>query len=157
MIYKCVFSDDEILNFIISRQNQKDALGIRLCRGSKMRNLKGFFDEVSAAFQFPYYFGNNWNAFDDCMSDLSWLQSSKYIMIISNAEHILLEENEIEFKRFLNSMQIIIRGWAGDNENLATMGREITEFNLVLQTKSLEIERIGNISQASELIDIRSI
>lgn len=136
MIYKCSFDDNEILNFIISQQNQENALGIRLCRGSKMRDLKGFFDEVSAVFQFPYYFGENWNAFDDCMSDLSWLQSYKYLMFITNAEQLFLEAGEKEMHRFIKSMEAIIAGWAGDNENLETMGRTKTEFKLILQIKN---------------------
>lgn len=133
MIYKCSFNDNEILNFIISHQNREDTIGIRLCRGSKMRNLKGFFAEISAVFQFPYYFGENWNAFNDCMSDLCWLQSPKYLLFITNAEQLLLEEDEQEMNRFINSMDFIIAGWGGDNENLATMGRGKTDFKLVLQ------------------------
>jgi hypothetical protein len=29
--------------------------------------------EFAASFQFPYYFGENWPAFDECINDLSWL------------------------------------------------------------------------------------
>jgi hypothetical protein len=43
----------------------------RFCRGSKMQTLDALFDEFSAAWQFPYYFGYNWAAFDECLSDLN--------------------------------------------------------------------------------------
>ena len=31
------------------------------------------YRELSAALHFPEYFGNNWNALLDCLSDLSWI------------------------------------------------------------------------------------
>jgi len=42
-------------------------------RGSKMKDYQGLYNEFGAALQFPYYFGENWNAFDECIKDLSWL------------------------------------------------------------------------------------
>jgi hypothetical protein len=42
----------------------------RIVRGRRARTRASFFDEASAAFQFPAYFGANWDAFVDCMRDL---------------------------------------------------------------------------------------
>lgn len=48
-------------------------LTVRTVRGSKMLTEDQLFTEVSAALQFPYYFGENWPAFDECLADLEWL------------------------------------------------------------------------------------
>ena len=37
---------------------------------SNCKNDKEIFDVFKVAFQFPEWFGENWNAFDDCMSNL---------------------------------------------------------------------------------------
>lgn len=50
---------------------------IRRVRGTKSSDEQRFFDELAAALQFPYYFGENWNAVWDCVTDLSWLKGSK--------------------------------------------------------------------------------
>ena len=36
----------------------------------EFRSVAAVFDEFAAAFQFPYYFGRNKDAFDECMRDL---------------------------------------------------------------------------------------
>jgi len=46
---------------------------VRLVRGAKMRTTARLFDEISAAFQFPCYFGENWDALDECLNDIDWL------------------------------------------------------------------------------------
>ncbi|MFN0136082.1 MAG: barstar family protein [Phycisphaerae bacterium] len=46
---------------------------VRYLRGSAVRDTHALFSEYSAAMQFPYYFGRNWDAFNDCLCDLSWL------------------------------------------------------------------------------------
>jgi hypothetical protein len=48
-------------------------LVVRTVRGRKMRRLPELNDEFAAAIQFPWYFGANWAAFDECVKDLAWL------------------------------------------------------------------------------------
>ena len=36
-------------------------------RGKRCGSVSDFMKEYSAAFQFPAYFGENWNAWDECM------------------------------------------------------------------------------------------
>lgn len=50
---------------------------VRSIRGVKCRSVQSMLDEFSAALQFPYYFGDNWPAFDECMNDLDWLSRSE--------------------------------------------------------------------------------
>ena len=52
-------------------------LTVRVVRGRKMRNLPGLFDEFSAALQFPLYFGENEDAFDECIADLENLPAGE--------------------------------------------------------------------------------
>jgi barstar (barnase inhibitor) len=51
-----------------------DPTGIymRTVRGSKMTRVDRLYDEFAAAFQFPLYFGENWDAFTDCIGDPTW-------------------------------------------------------------------------------------
>lgn len=65
-------------------------------RGQFSDTESGFFQEISSAFRFPYYFGWNWAAFDDCMTDLEWLSFSGLLLVIDRAE--LLFQNEPDAK-----------------------------------------------------------
>jgi hypothetical protein len=71
-------------------------MAVRFVRGHKMRTLESLFDEVSSACQFPYYFGENWAAFKECLSDLSWLNCVNFLLIVTDADHVLVDgENEM--------------------------------------------------------------
>jgi hypothetical protein len=68
-----LFEGDEKLGSNATLKWSEDGLTVRVVRGRKMRTVSGLFDEFAAALQFPYYFGENWAAFDECLSDMDWL------------------------------------------------------------------------------------
>lgn len=69
--------------------NENPSTTIRFVRGHKMTTTQGLFDEFSAAMHFPYYFGENWNAFRDCLLDLEWLPGEVYGIVITNLKDCL--------------------------------------------------------------------
>lgn len=50
---------------------------VRLRVTPSLSSREGLFDAYESAFSFPDYFGRNWNAFIDLMSDLSWIDSDE--------------------------------------------------------------------------------
>jgi hypothetical protein len=46
----------------------------------------GFLNEAAKVLQFPSYFGFNWDAFEDCLTDLSWFETKGYVLLIQNLE-----------------------------------------------------------------------
>jgi RNAse (barnase) inhibitor barstar len=61
----------------------------RVVRGAKSRTAPALFDEFAAAWQFPPYFGENWDALDECLSDLDWLPARAYFLVVTNAPQLL--------------------------------------------------------------------
>ena len=61
----------------------------RLIRGRKSTTREAFFDESAAALQFPYYFGENWDAFHDCLGDLAWLHAATVVVGLLDADRLL--------------------------------------------------------------------
>ena len=105
------FSPSELWTFSWElRQKSPDDTAVRFLRGKKMLRVSGLFDEFAAALQFPNYFGENWNAFDECINDLEWLESNKYLIFLLDAQIILREEESSEFDLFCK----IIGGAAED-------------------------------------------
>lgn len=66
---------------------------VRVVRGKKCATTQALFDECAAAWQFPYYFGENWNALDECLADLSWLPGAAYIALITHAGRVLDQQS----------------------------------------------------------------
>ncbi|MQY29924.1 barstar family protein [Nocardia aurantia] len=76
------------------RYRVPDGYVARELRGTRMRTLAGVFDEFAAAFQFPYYFGENKDAFDECLRDLDEFVGSAagYVALIRDSGELLAEE-----------------------------------------------------------------
>jgi hypothetical protein len=60
--------------------------------GRECTTLSLFIKNVANAFKFPDYFGNNVNAFFECINDLDWLDASNYVLIIQNSNYLLFED-----------------------------------------------------------------
>jgi len=73
--------------------------------GSSLRNWDSFSKTMAYRFKFPDYYGNNWNAFNDCMRDLIWLEVPKFFICLTSAELMFeLNINDREaFQRSMNS------------------------------------------------------
>ncbi len=59
-------------SYILLCINYEHEKGAFVCflRGELCGSSNEFFREISTAMRFPYYFGWNWNAFDECITDL---------------------------------------------------------------------------------------
>jgi len=64
---------------------------LREVRGDRMRTVGAAFDEFAAALQFPYYFGHNRDAFDDCLGDLDDFlgPAAGYVVAVRDADDLL--------------------------------------------------------------------
>lgn len=50
--------------------------------GQQICDKQSFLSEFAKKLHFPDYFGHNWDAFNDCLTDLSWLGQHDVIIII---------------------------------------------------------------------------
>jgi RNAse (barnase) inhibitor barstar len=44
------------------------------------------FGVLAKSLNFPEWFGRNWDALEDCLSDLSWRQAGGYVLLFRNFE-----------------------------------------------------------------------
>jgi Barstar (barnase inhibitor) len=74
-------------------------------RGAKMRKREGVFQQFSTLLQFPDYFGENWNAFKDCVADLDWLRTKGVLLVISQSELLLADGDPDELSVFVDILR----------------------------------------------------
>jgi RNAse (barnase) inhibitor barstar len=87
---------------------------VRVLRGRKMDTTQGFYDEIAAALQFPYYFGENLNALDECLRDLEWLPADRYVLVVRDAAHVLSAEDAGEaFDAWIEILGGARESWGG--------------------------------------------
>jgi hypothetical protein len=81
-------------------------LTVRTVRGSKMRTVERLFDELAAALQSPYYFGENWPAFDEYLADMDWLPVTVGIVNFAyDAIDVLADAVDVELETLVRSIE----------------------------------------------------
>lgn len=97
-------------------------------------HLKGLFDEFAAAFQFPYYFGENWAAFRDCISDLAWLPFTPgVVVLVYGADEVLADAHPAELTTLVQTLATAAAEFAETVSEGEWWDRDPVPFHVVLQ------------------------
>ncbi|MCC6999738.1 MAG: barstar family protein [Deltaproteobacteria bacterium] len=89
---------------------------VGVLRGGRMRRREGVFDQFATLLQFPTYFGENWDAFADCMRDLEWLRASAIVIVVLDAPDVLADGDADEFGLFLEILRETGEAWSQADE-----------------------------------------
>ncbi len=135
-LHYCVMDISPITDITFQLRSEYIAKFITLrLRGNKMRSVSSLFNEFGAALQFPYYFGENWNAFDECIKDLSWLYAPGYVLIIHNADQLLIEsaDSEGQMQSLLKILNSAAKEWSIPVAKGVAWDRPSKPFHVILQ------------------------
>jgi hypothetical protein len=131
-------SDSPVFGVVTAKAAQAAALRYRLpelgyvmreVRGAKMPTVEAVFDEFAAAFQFPDYFGENKDAFDECMRDLEEFVgvAKGYVVVVRDAAQLLRDE-PAELAWFADAMAFYASEWSNRKDPVV--------FRVVLQDRT---------------------
>ena len=90
-VYQTAIDDDEIIAAAKTLGLNVFKLNLGGARGKS-----DLLDRFAKALSFPAHFGKNWDAFNDCLTDMQWLDGKGWVVIVANAERFA-EKNEEEF------------------------------------------------------------
>jgi RNAse (barnase) inhibitor barstar len=108
-------------------------LVVRRVRGRKMRSWPGLFDEVAAALQFPWYFGENVDALSDCITDLDWLpRQAGFVIVVDEPGEVLTDADPGALARFVVLLRDAEERWAEPIEQGEWWDRPTVPFHVVL-------------------------
>jgi RNAse (barnase) inhibitor barstar len=64
-----------------------------LIDGDRIKDKESFLQEFSEQLEFPKYFGFNWDAFYDCITDMSWVNADNgFLIVYQNAHHFRIAQ-----------------------------------------------------------------
>lgn len=72
---------DQLYSEVYDLRANKDAF-VCYIRGKCCRDYASFIAQFASALQFPEYFGDNWAALDECLTDLDWLRMKEVSIVI---------------------------------------------------------------------------
>lgn len=68
--------------------NEAELLGIHafVLDGLRIVDAASFHDEIADLLSFPAYYGRNFDAFDECITDLGWLDARPHRLVFMRPE-----------------------------------------------------------------------
>jgi RNAse (barnase) inhibitor barstar len=69
---------------------------------ARLGSKTGLLRRAARALRFPEWFGKNWDALNDCLTDLSWLDGKGWVIIFENAKGFAERRPEV----FENAVEV---------------------------------------------------
>lgn len=78
-------------------QQQVEAAGWRIfyLDGAEITDKPAFMQASASAMQFPAYFGQNWDAFEESINDLAWVPASGYIILLDDVAQFVNQAPDV--------------------------------------------------------------
>jgi RNAse (barnase) inhibitor barstar len=108
---------------------------MKVIQGVKCRTTAGLLTECARALDFPDYFGHNWDALEECLTDLEWLPAKGYVLLITNAAHVL-SNDEAEYETFLEILRDAGEAWGNGQAGMGA--RRATPFHALFAVSEQE-------------------
>jgi len=143
-------SDEE--NLAASLREDEDNWVVAILRGADMTTFAGLFDEFAGVLRFPAYFGRNFNALYDCLTDLAWFPAKGYTLLFNEVALILSHETSADFVAFLKLLQRACEKWNHAEQTGEPWDRPAIAFHAVFQTSPDEAARLRLTLQEADVV-----
>jgi hypothetical protein len=99
-----------------------EASGLRVAEidGDGVAGKQDLMAALSSALELPDWFGGNWDALDECLRDLGWLDAGGHLLVIARAEGLWRRNPELA--------GLLVRSWIDAGSAWARKG---VPFHLV--------------------------
>ncbi len=90
-------------------------LSLFFVKGQTTTDKWSFLEQMARSLRFPAYFGNNWDALEECLTDLSWLEPSSGYLILWDDAFRLQTDHPQEFRTAMDVLASAVTHWAASN------------------------------------------
>lgn len=119
---------------------------VAIVQGRRMRTDERMHHELAAAMQFPSYYGENSNAFFECIRDLSWLGDVGLVLLVTDAAQVL-RDDEYGPEAFWSALVDAREAWRHPiEENF--LRTQPAPYTVVLQDSKAALNRLVESSES---------
>ncbi len=86
--------------------------------GNNIKDKSSFMKEFFIKLKFPEYFNFNWDSFYDCLTDLSWLDIQKGLLVIYNNSQKFRSNNQNEWKTTNDILLNAVDYWKQNSKSM---------------------------------------
>jgi RNAse (barnase) inhibitor barstar len=97
--------------------------------GARAGSKKEFMDQATRVFGFPDYFGKNWDAFADCLTDMSWVGRNGFLIVYSDCRQFADRSPE-DFDTAIEIFKEAADFWKKEGKTFLVLFHDSTERDL---------------------------
>jgi RNAse (barnase) inhibitor barstar len=81
--------------------------------GKNIARKEQLLNHVATALRFPGYFGENWDALEECLTDMEWIDAPGYLIYYDHFDALLANHPD-QFATFLEICRDAVLSWKED-------------------------------------------
>lgn len=106
----------------IEKEVEQRGFAFFYLEGGGIFSKEQFLDQIARAMDFPDYFGGNWDALEDCLTDLSWREAPGYVILYDHFD-VFAEQVPDQFETALEILDASVEFWRAQGKPLFVMLR----------------------------------
>ena len=103
-----VETTEELASIELSARNQ--GLAYLYIDLSGVTDKEALLQKIAGVLGFPSYYGGNWDALEECITDLSWLKAKGFVLVFDNAD-ALVTHNPQELQTLQSILRSAVASW----------------------------------------------
>ncbi len=88
--------------------------------GKNIQRKEQLLNHVATALHFPKSFGHNWDALEECLTDLEWVDAEGYILYYDHIDG-LLDTHPDQFETLVEILRDAVASWKEDGSAMIVL------------------------------------
>jgi RNAse (barnase) inhibitor barstar len=88
--------------------------------GKNIERKEQLLNHVATVLQFPHHFGSNWDALEECLTDLEWVDGDGYLIYFDHIDGLLAAHPD-QFATFVEIVRDAVESWKEDGEAMVVL------------------------------------
>ena len=88
--------------------------------GKNIARKEQLLNHVATALRFPGYFGDNWDALEECLTDMEWVDAPGYVIYYDHIDGLLAAHPD-QFSTFVEICRDAVGSWKEDGTPMVVL------------------------------------
>lgn len=88
--------------------------------GRNIARKEQFLNHAATALHFPEHFGQNWDALEECLTDLEWVDADGYLLYYDHIDAFLSAQPE-QFETLIEILRDAVQSWKDDGSAMIVL------------------------------------
>ena len=88
--------------------------------GKSIEKKEQFLNHAATVMHFPDYFGNNWDAFEECITDFEWLDAEGYVIHFDHTDNFAAH-HESQLETVVELFQDAVDYWKDEGKPMLVL------------------------------------